>query len=438
MKRTRSLEKFSAETESDQLNDVCSTNPAQKKPRKPSRGRKLTAELNSQTPDQGNTTDSIESTIDQVINQCRLQATPSASNAGGRELRSEAPRPGEAVNNVALIQELLLQSNQQQQTILSLKEEIKYLREQIHSMQIFLGLNTSSTKPPAQSLVMSSPSNTIEDQSACESGLCGGVSEATIVGGSVSVQSDQFKTSSVSNHRATNLKGVNQAPTPKQSLTEVVLDTIYRDAKERERRRKNVVVSGLETISGVSDLERVQQLFHAEFNFVPDIAFCKRLGAPTDGRIQPLLVALTFSEDSAWLVANATILRRSANQNVRKQVFINAFLSRAETRAAYEARCKRRTERQTKTDNQKHHTRLVVSSEHFPRLQSCNRPTELANTTVDTVETLPVTQTSTIHVADRPAWSLISAAVAESAAASPSLITQDIFPEGRPNSASDA
>lgn len=78
------------------------------------------------------------------------------------------------------------------------------------------------------------------------------------------------------------------------------------------------------------------------FNFQPKIIYCKRLGSSRNGHTQPLLVAFTSQHDASWFIANARQLRQSHQQQVREKVFINANLTKAQSREAYKRRCRRR------------------------------------------------------------------------------------------------
>ena len=124
---------------------------------------------------------------------------------------------------------------------------------------------------------------------------------------------------------------------------------MYVDQHEHSRRANNVVVSGLQPIPGVSDRESVSALIEMEFNFVPHIAYIRRLGQSQPNRIRPLLITLKHDEAS-WLVEHAKDLRYSDDPCVRKSIFINADLTRAEALAAYEIRCRRRRTRPARSE----------------------------------------------------------------------------------------
>ena len=129
------------------------------------------------------------------------------------------------------------------------------------------------------------------------------------------------------------------------TLKDVVLNAIYKDNAEREKRDKSIIVSGLEVVADKTDHESVRDLLNNEFEFDPGEFKCFRLGQKHPGYSQPLLVALASKNDAAWLVANSSQLRQSRNIRIRENVFISRNLSREERCLAYEMRCKRRAQR---------------------------------------------------------------------------------------------
>lgn len=64
-----------------------------------------------------------------------------------------------------------------------------------------------------------------------------------------------------------------------------------------------------------------------------------------DGRVQPLLVTLRTEECASELLQCAPLLRKSRDEEVRKQVFINKDLTPAESLAAFNERARRRNQR---------------------------------------------------------------------------------------------
>lgn len=121
---------------------------------------------------------------------------------------------------------------------------------------------------------------------------------------------------------------------------------MYADQRAREWRAKSVVVSGLAPSQDSNDVVTFQRLCMLEFGVDPAITYTRRLGRTDDNRIRPLLVGLQSADDVLNLLNHARNLRRSANEVMRKNVFINKNMTKVEARLAYEDRCRRRHHRQ--------------------------------------------------------------------------------------------
>ena len=135
------------------------------------------------------------------------------------------------------------------------------------------------------------------------------------------------------------------------TLKDIVLEAIFKDSVEREKRAKSIIVSGIRVHATKNDYDLVKELLSTEFNFDPGAFKCFRLGRSYPDHIQPLLVTLMSKDDAAWLVASSGLLRKSHDQWTRDRVFINRNLSREERRTAYELRCKRRANQLTMSNN---------------------------------------------------------------------------------------
>lgn len=142
----------------------------------------------------------------------------------------------------------------------------------------------------------------------------------------------------------------NQSQSSNEQLKHEIMSAMYVDMKDKQRRASNIIVSGLKA-SDVSDKMAVCRLLRAEY---PDwsmteledaIVDCKRIGRPQADRPQSLLVNMDSSESAAFFIAHATVLRRSRNVDVKNHIFISADLTPSESAAAYEARCRRRQQR---------------------------------------------------------------------------------------------
>jgi hypothetical protein len=128
---------------------------------------------------------------------------------------------------------------------------------------------------------------------------------------------------------------------PATLMRQTVLSTVYMENVERKSRRRNVVVSGLPTNTECPDQEAVIQLCKNYFNLEAEVISCRRLGKQIAGREQPLLVTLASEEQASHVILSAKLLRKSADPVVKRQVYINANLTRAESQAAYLLRYQR-------------------------------------------------------------------------------------------------
>ncbi len=134
------------------------------------------------------------------------------------------------------------------------------------------------------------------------------------------------------------------APNRHDELRQDVMTSVYIDLSLKERRAKNVVISGLACSN--SDTAAVRNLLRSEFEYIEPIISCKRIGKPSAGKIQSIAVTLANKDQARYLIDNARRLRRSSDATVRQNVYLNADLTPSESRAAYELRCRRREQRQ--------------------------------------------------------------------------------------------
>jgi hypothetical protein len=125
------------------------------------------------------------------------------------------------------------------------------------------------------------------------------------------------------------------------NLRHDVVAGMYVDLEMKQRRARNIIVSGVPYTS--DDFSYVTNLIAEEFDlhYIPTV-MCRRIGKMNDNRVQPLLVTMESKDDAAYLVANARLLRRSRDTLVKDSIYISADLTPAEAKAAYEIRCIRR------------------------------------------------------------------------------------------------
>ena len=122
---------------------------------------------------------------------------------------------------------------------------------------------------------------------------------------------------------------------------------VYLDQHEQIRRSRNVIFSGLAPSTQCSDKQLVETVLRNEFRVQPEIKQVRRLGrVDATDRVRPILLTLACERDAEHLLNNARVLRQSKDENIRRSVFVNAHLTRAQAQAAYQIRCRRRTTRQ--------------------------------------------------------------------------------------------
>lgn len=89
---------------------------------------------------------------------------------------------------------------------------------------------------------------------------------------------------------------------------------------------------------------------------------CKRLGQHSNRGPRRLLVQLTSEESTSSLLTVAKQLRRSTDQHVAANVYINRDLSPTEEKEAYEKRQRIRARKYERENDQHHHQQLLYQS----------------------------------------------------------------------------
>ena len=161
-----------------------------------------------------------------------------------------------------------------------------------------------------------------------------------------------------------------------------VLRAICSENKDSARRKFNVIVTGLEPDRRDNDVTIFSKLCydHLSINIDSDInqALSRRLGSPTNGKIQKLLIVMKSESAANAILHGAKDLRRSSDIRIASSVFINADLTPTEATLAYEGRVKRRERLKIKLNNPQS---SVLSSLHVlhsdpPAPQSSTAPIE--------------------------------------------------------------
>lgn len=275
-----------------------STQPGQSK-------KKKTDHANANASTTADAATAAGNLLDDVINRVALQApSVDVSDDGTSQLD---------------IRQLVARVNDQEATIHQLTQQVLFLLS-------YLGLQNGAGKPSAGTSSSSLPA--VASAAALTS------SSSTAAASGQSMSSPTSQSVSYSNVTA-------RRPMPLSSaMNQAVVSAVYRDLKEKDRRARNVVVSGLAT--SADDVSSVKKLLTDEFQQHFDVVKCRRLGRQQDGRIQPLLVTLDTETQATFVTRSARLLRQSNNEAVRSSIYINADLTRAEAFSAYQTRCDRR------------------------------------------------------------------------------------------------
>ena len=218
----------------------------------------------------------------------------------------------------------------------SLKTTVSALRNQLNFVLSFLGITDNSLLsnvdfPPLK------VTSAIISQSDSNSGS----SRRTVDGENSITVSDQ-NNQSQSTTRPSYANTVQGSSLLSVPLRNAVISAVYSDFEEKDRRAKNIVISGLSPSTSSSDKTLIENLCHTEFQLNPHIVKCRRLGKPSSDRVQPILVVFQTVHEADFLIKNAKRLRQSSNPTVKISVYINPDLTKAESLAAYRRRCRRR------------------------------------------------------------------------------------------------
>ena len=125
-----------------------------------------------------------------------------------------------------------------------------------------------------------------------------------------------------------------------------VASVVYREQQVVRSKARNFIISGLPKSQAMTDEERVSEICRRDLRVTPDIKKCQRLGLEMPGQEQKLLVITANENQASSVISRAKFLRESSELLIRKQVFINADLTKAESKAAFESRQRRREAKQ--------------------------------------------------------------------------------------------
>ena len=129
---------------------------------------------------------------------------------------------------------------------------------------------------------------------------------------------------------------------------------MYVDLRRKQQRSNNIVITGLQNSDNDAALvtELLQEEFGCDEEMWPgvSVARCQRLGRRQDDKLQPLLVTLDSHDQAEYYIKNARFLRSSNNQEIKRNVYINADLTPSEAKAAYELRMERKRKHSVQGD----------------------------------------------------------------------------------------
>jgi len=99
-------------------------------------------------------------------------------------------------------------------------------------------------------------------------------------------------------------------PAPVISTAKTVLVAVHKELSDKQRRQKNVIVSGLKPAADVSDTDLFLNICTDHLNVRPVVIRdkCVRLGRPQPGRVQPLRVVLESDTAAADILRHCAIV----------------------------------------------------------------------------------------------------------------------------------
>lgn len=134
-------------------------------------------------------------------------------------------------------------------------------------------------------------------------------------------------------------------PNPSEgTLWSEVRRTITKQVKDVYKRGKNIVVTGLpeinesEAYNFTHDVNSFKNLCNNELNLNPTVTMTRRVGHASGSTPRRLLVTVTSEQEVTAILRECRRLRRSADKNIAKFIYINPDLSPDDAKKAFEAR----------------------------------------------------------------------------------------------------
>ena len=137
---------------------------------------------------------------------------------------------------------------------------------------------------------------------------------------------------------------VRAAGVTNSTLCQSVVSAVYVEQHRKDQRSNSFIMTGLPVEHDIDDDTKVKHICKTNLNIDIDtnVVKVKRIGTLRPDKIQPVVVTLKHKDVAQDIIKKARLLRNSLSEYIRASVFINPNLTKAESAAAYELRCKRR------------------------------------------------------------------------------------------------
>jgi len=226
--------------------------------------------------------------------QLGTSALEVAQTMSDTDTGTELPRSNEIVNTPVKTSDEC-STDEYLKEIHALKSLVTKLQTKLSFVLSFLGIADDAA-------TLCGPSDINAVDTISQTVLCPSNHDMTctsLVQGSSQVTSDGTINSSQPSRVTGTYADVARKPTTLSApLKQAVVSAVYADLQDKDRRAKNIVISGL-PITSMSDKLSVESLCRTEFGFSPHIVRCRRLGQVRVDQIQPVLVVLQSATDAA-------------------------------------------------------------------------------------------------------------------------------------------
>lgn len=228
-----------------------------------------------------------------------------------------------------------------------LQTEVQFLHSKVNtlSQQVAFLMQTlgvvGSQMPAAES--SSGSSNTLPTDNIILAALTSSTMSNSSASTKPAVNVSLPAAASTSSTFASNSK--KQPPTFASKLREDIVTAVHVDLENKERRKRNMVITGFPNTEVGNDTASVVNFLRLKFpecNSDFKVTSCRRLGHPDSKPIRPLLVSFAYPSQAQFFVQHAKRLRSSVSGSVYGSVYINADLTPSQARAAYELRIQKR------------------------------------------------------------------------------------------------